>query len=155
MNVDFCYRQADRDLCLSGGSGFGNDIYAFLDLYGNDTIIENPGEGSDTMDFTFVTVPLEIRLGSVTVTDGSSEEQLDDVAEAVADGADPSSDRQSSFGARIRLDRNQQAVNRRMEIYNMTPYQQVRTERPLMSLALCCLCDRFRKLSLGTSLSTY
>ncbi len=52
--------------------GFGNDTYSFLDLFGNDTIIENPGEGTDTMDFAFVTVPLEIRLGSVVVTDGSS-----------------------------------------------------------------------------------
>ncbi|MFM1902818.1 MAG: hypothetical protein RLZZ440_718, partial [Planctomycetota bacterium] len=52
--------------------GFGNDTYSFMDLFGNDTIIENPGEGSDTMDFALVTVPLEIRLGSVTVTDGSS-----------------------------------------------------------------------------------
>jgi autotransporter-associated beta strand protein len=36
-------------------------------LYGNDTIVENAGEGYDTMTFAGVLVPLEVRLGSVTV----------------------------------------------------------------------------------------
>ena len=55
--------------------GFGDDTYAFVDLFGGDTIIEHPGEGSDTMDFSAVTAALEVRLGSVTVTDGSFDRQ--------------------------------------------------------------------------------
>ena len=72
--------------------GFGNDTYAFLDLFGGDTIIELPGEGADRMDFSLVTVPLEIRLGSVTVTDGASTaahagDAIEQVIGGVADDA--------------------------------------------------------------------
>ena len=47
--------------------GLGDDLYVFGILYGNDTIVENAGEGYDTMTFAGVLVPLEVRLGSVTV----------------------------------------------------------------------------------------
>ena len=55
---------------LAGGTG--DDVYAFADVFGSDTILENPGEGDDTMDFSAVLAALQIRLGSVTVTDGTS-----------------------------------------------------------------------------------
>jgi Ca2+-binding RTX toxin-like protein len=55
---------------LAGGTG--DDTYAFADVFGNDTILENPGEGDDTMDFSAVLAALQIRLGSVTVTDSTS-----------------------------------------------------------------------------------
>ena len=68
---------ADR---LSGGAGvdvlrggIGDDSYLFTDLFGIDTVHESPLEGRDTMDFAAVTVPLAVRLGSVTVTTGAGD----------------------------------------------------------------------------------
>ena len=53
--------------------GFGSDFFIFGDLFGNDTVLEGAGEGTnDTMDFSTVASPLEVLLGSVTVSDGSS-----------------------------------------------------------------------------------
>ncbi|MFM7183325.1 MAG: calcium-binding protein [Planctomycetota bacterium] len=54
--------------------GLGDDIYVFGVLYGNDTVVENAGEGFDQMNFGGVLVPLEVRLGSVTAisTDGTA-----------------------------------------------------------------------------------
>jgi autotransporter-associated beta strand protein len=55
---------------LAGGTG--DDTYAFADLFGTDTITEAAGEGNDTMDFGLLTLPLEVRLGSVTATSGGA-----------------------------------------------------------------------------------
>jgi len=69
--------QSDR---LAGGDGndtmsggHGNDFFIFADNFGDDTVLESVGEGTgDTMDFSAVTSPLEVLLGSVAVSDGSS-----------------------------------------------------------------------------------
>ena len=69
--------QSDR---LAGGDGndtmsggHGNDFFFFADNFGDDTVLESVGEGTgDTMDFSAVTSPLEVLLGSVAVSDGSS-----------------------------------------------------------------------------------
>jgi Ca2+-binding RTX toxin-like protein len=68
---------ADR---LAGGAGLdtlrggaGDDRYLFADLFGVDTVHESPLEGRDTMDFAAVTVPLVVRLGSVTATTGAGD----------------------------------------------------------------------------------
>lgn len=68
------------DDTLAGGigadslaGGLDNDTYAFADVFGNDIIIENPAEGSsDSMDFSAVSAALEVQLGSVLVSDGTS-----------------------------------------------------------------------------------
>jgi Ca2+-binding RTX toxin-like protein len=68
---------ADR---LAGGPGLdtlrggaGDDRYLFADLFGVDTVHESPLDGRDTMDFAAVTVPLVVRLGSVTATTGAGD----------------------------------------------------------------------------------
>ena len=68
---------ADR---LAGGPGLdtlrggaGNDRYLFSDSFGIDTVVESPLDGRDTMDFSAVTVPLVVRLGSVTATTGAGD----------------------------------------------------------------------------------
>lgn len=68
------------DDTLAGGigadslaGGLDNDTYVFADVFGNDIIIENPAEGSsDSMDFSAVSAALEVQLGSVLVSDGTS-----------------------------------------------------------------------------------
>ena len=73
---------------LAGGTG--DDTYSFFDVFGNDTIIENPGEGDDTMDFSAVLAKLQIHLGSVTVTDGTSTATHagDDIEQVIGGQAD-------------------------------------------------------------------
>ena len=74
---------------MSGG--FGDDVYSFADLFGDDTINEVAGEGTaDTMDFSAVTVPLEVLLGSVTVSDGTSTaaHASDHIEEVIGGAAD-------------------------------------------------------------------
>jgi len=73
---------------MSGGPG--DDLFIFADLFGNDTITEGTGEGNDTMDFSAVTVPLEVLLGSVTVSDGTSTATHagDDIEEVIGGAAD-------------------------------------------------------------------
>ena len=68
-------RGGGGDDTLSGGwgsdrlvGGTGNDYYVFEDLFGNDTIVEDPSAGTDSLNFGAVTLPLEVRLGSVNVT---------------------------------------------------------------------------------------
>ena len=68
-------RGGGGDDTLAGGwgsdrlvGGTGNDYYVFEDLFGNDTIVEDPSAGTDSMNFGAVTLPLEVRLGSVNVT---------------------------------------------------------------------------------------
>lgn len=70
--------------------GLGDDLFIFADLFGNDTITEATGEGNDTMDFSAVTVPLEVLLGSVTVSDGTSTATHagDDIEEVIGGAAD-------------------------------------------------------------------
>ena len=51
---------------LEGGAN--NDTFAFADSFGTDTVAEEPDGGSDVMDFSAVTVPLTVALGSVTAT---------------------------------------------------------------------------------------
>ncbi len=72
---------------MNGGPG--DDLFIFADLFGNDTIIEGAGEGNDTMDFSAVTVPLEVLLGSVTVSDGTSTATHagDDIEEVIGGAA--------------------------------------------------------------------
>ncbi len=71
---------------LAGGPG--NDTYSFFDLFGTDTIVENPGEGHDTMDFSGVLAALTVSLGSVTVTaPGASATHGGTAIEAVIGGA--------------------------------------------------------------------
>ncbi len=65
----------DNILAGNGGSDHlqgrvGDDTYIFGDNWGtNDTLIENAGEGTDTIDFSAATVDLSFTLGSVIVTD--------------------------------------------------------------------------------------
>jgi Ca2+-binding RTX toxin-like protein len=76
---DDALRGSLQDDMLDGGAGndtlegsWGDDQYVFSDVFGGDTIIENAFAGADTMDFSAVTTALEVFLGSVTVTDGTS-----------------------------------------------------------------------------------
>ncbi len=55
---------------LDGGPD--NDHYVFVDGWGSDTVVEFPGEGQDTMDFSAVTEALIATLESIEVTDGLS-----------------------------------------------------------------------------------
>ena len=57
---------ADDDTLIGG---LGNDPDYFADAWGQDTVFENPGEGTDTLDFTAVTVDLDVTFGSIEVTD--------------------------------------------------------------------------------------
>jgi Ca2+-binding RTX toxin-like protein len=62
-----------QDDIMTGGTG--DDIYVFQDGWGNDTIIENAEEGTDTLDFSTVTADLTFTLhddGTVSVTDGTN-----------------------------------------------------------------------------------
>ena len=71
--------------------GLDNDTYVFTDIFGNDVIIENPGEGSsDSMNFSAVSVALEVELGSVSVSDGISTatHSGDNIEEVVGGSAD-------------------------------------------------------------------
>lgn len=68
-----------QDDLLDGGAGddtlegsWGDDRYVFVDVFGSDTVTENASGGTDTMDFSEVTAALDVILGSVTVTDGTS-----------------------------------------------------------------------------------
>ena len=68
-------RGGGGDDTLSGGwgsdrlvGGTGNDYYVFEDLFGHDTVVEDPSAGTDSLNFGAVTLPLEVRLGSVNVT---------------------------------------------------------------------------------------
>ena len=60
----------------------GDDVYLFQDNWGTDTVVENSGAGTDTLDFSAVTENLTITLhddGSVSVsseTTGSSVEAV-------------------------------------------------------------------------------
>lgn len=70
------------------GGGPGNDTYSFADLFGTDTIIEDPGDGTDTMDFSAVLSALTVSLGSVTVTaPGASATHAGSAVERVVGGA--------------------------------------------------------------------
>lgn len=56
------------------GGGTGNDSYLFADGWGMDTVSESTGEGTDSMDFSSVTVALTVsaETGVVTETDDSN-----------------------------------------------------------------------------------
>jgi autotransporter-associated beta strand protein len=94
-NDDDTLTGGSGDDTLKGGwgsdtlaGGFGNDTYSFLDLFGTDTIIENPGEGTDTMDFSAVLSALTVSLGSVTVTaPGASATHAGTAIETVVGGS--------------------------------------------------------------------
>jgi Ca2+-binding RTX toxin-like protein len=54
---------------LTGGTG--DDTYSFSNSWGNDTVTEAAAGGTaDSMNFSAVTVPLDITISSVNVTDG-------------------------------------------------------------------------------------
>ena len=53
---------------LTGGTG--DDTYTFLNGFGNITVVELVGGGTDTLDFSAVTSPLQFTIGT-TVTDGT------------------------------------------------------------------------------------
>jgi Ca2+-binding RTX toxin-like protein len=55
---------------MAGGPG--DDIYYFKNDWGYDVVIELLNEGTDTMNFSQVTVPLTFTLGSIVVTDGTN-----------------------------------------------------------------------------------
>ena len=73
-DADTLTSTADEDDTLTGLSG--DDTYLFQDSWGQDTIIEDLDNGSDTLDFSNVTADLIFRIsgtdGSVTVTDGTN-----------------------------------------------------------------------------------
>ncbi len=54
---------------ISGNEG--NDRFVFAGAWGDDIINENPGEGTDTLDFSAVVAGLTINLGGET-TDGAN-----------------------------------------------------------------------------------
>jgi Ca2+-binding RTX toxin-like protein len=81
---------------IIGGSGddtlcgeAGNDTFWFADGFGRDTVLENDGEGTDTMDFTAVTTDLTVILGSIEATDtfGSRVYHADTFVEIVRGGS--------------------------------------------------------------------
>jgi hypothetical protein len=57
---------AGDDLLVGGA---GDDTFYFDDGWGDDLVIEAFDEGTDTLDFALVDVPLELKYGSVIVTD--------------------------------------------------------------------------------------
>ena len=64
------------DLIISGSEdellvgGPGDDTYIFTDNWGQDTVIETSGGGTDTFNFSAVTKRVHIILGSIIVDDG-------------------------------------------------------------------------------------
>ncbi|MFM8415481.1 MAG: cadherin domain-containing protein, partial [Planctomycetota bacterium] len=48
--------------------GPGNDTFGFTNDFGTDSVLEGVADGSDAMDFSGVSVPLTVALGSVTAT---------------------------------------------------------------------------------------
>jgi 6-phosphogluconolactonase (cycloisomerase 2 family) len=74
-----------NDLLAGGGD---NDTYAFDDGWGEDSVIEGQGAGSDTLDFSAVTADLTLEVGSLTVTsDGNTVSHAEDNVENVVGGA--------------------------------------------------------------------
>ncbi len=66
--VDYIIGTQGPDILVGSGSDDiiiglgGDDLYIFADNWGNDWIIEEPGGGSDTLDFSLVTADLTITL---------------------------------------------------------------------------------------------
>ncbi|MBT7696539.1 MAG: DUF4347 domain-containing protein, partial [Desulfobacterales bacterium] len=63
----------DQGDVITGGAG--DDTYKFEDDWGSDTVVENIGEGTDTLDFSAVTTDLTFTInayGNVSVTDGTN-----------------------------------------------------------------------------------
>src|SRR5207244_800306 len=68
---------------LKGGSGndtlkggTGDDHYVFAGTWGTDTLIENAGEGTDTLDFTALdlnTTPLTVNSSRTQISDGTNQ----------------------------------------------------------------------------------
>jgi Ca2+-binding RTX toxin-like protein len=58
--------------------GLGNDTYIFTNGWGNDMVVEQPGQGRDTLDFSGVTVPLSFVFNgaSDSVADALSADSL-------------------------------------------------------------------------------
>jgi Ca2+-binding RTX toxin-like protein len=71
---------------LSGGEG--NDSYWFGDGWGEDTVIEGAGAGSDTLEFSQVTTALTVQVGTLTVTsDANTVSHAESNVENVIGGA--------------------------------------------------------------------
>ncbi len=68
-----------NDTLIGGGGddsldgGTGNDTYVFTDSFGHDSITENSGAGTDTLDMSAVSSALTIKLGSINVSDASGD----------------------------------------------------------------------------------
>ena len=62
----------DDDLTGRGG----NDIYVFADGWGSDTIVENVGEGLDTLDFSAVTFSLTGDINAAITISGSGNQAV-------------------------------------------------------------------------------
>lgn len=50
----------------------GNDTYKFSNNWGNDTLVEATGGGTDTLDFSAATTALTFTIGTGNVTDGTN-----------------------------------------------------------------------------------
>ncbi len=67
--ADTLIGEAGQDDTLAGG--LGDDVYQFQDGWGEETIVEKEGEGTDTLDFSLVTDDLTFSIhgdGTVSVT---------------------------------------------------------------------------------------
>ncbi|MCA9166756.1 MAG: VCBS repeat-containing protein [Planctomycetales bacterium] len=77
-NILIGLQDDDRFQGLGGNDsllgGPGNDSYEFADGFGNDVVVELLNEGTaDVLDFTLVTTPLTITIGSdISATDGAN-----------------------------------------------------------------------------------
>ena len=70
---DDTFENSDNDNAFAGLAG--NDIYLFGEDWGIDEVLENAGEGDDTLDFSAVTADLTFNInadGSIGVSDGSN-----------------------------------------------------------------------------------
>jgi Ca2+-binding RTX toxin-like protein len=72
---------------LEGGAD--NDTFEFADAFGTDSVLEGPDGGSDVMDFSAVSVPLAVAIGSVTATTAAGDRatHAGDAIERVVGGA--------------------------------------------------------------------
>ena len=90
---DTIYGLGGNDTLIGGNGndqlygGAGNDTYGFSNGWGVDDIHETAGEGSDTLDFSVVTVNLTVDLNALTVVNGGNQVNFVAAIEALQSGS--------------------------------------------------------------------